>query len=236
MFAYKNTPQDMTTQVLSGFSFYRIGFAKVWWLSLVPAIFSSIISYFLTHDYTQSMLMLPIQVIGGLVPIAVSIYFIIAMYLRLQSLVADEVLSMADALALSKQKWLQLFLATLAYVVIISCGLLFVFIPGIYLMVALVLYLPIMLYEDKPIFDALKRSYRLTKDHWWRTLMVVFTPVSFLIVGNLVLSYIFSNQILAVRYAIDSILTFLLMPWVITTILVQYHDLSLRELLGNDQL
>jgi len=67
-------------------------------------------------------------------------------------------------------------------------GLLFCFLPGIYLMIVFALGIPIIVFEDKGIGETLEYSFKLIKSKWWETFGTLFV-VGFL-VG--ILGYVFN--------------------------------------------
>lgn len=54
--------------------------------------------------------------------------------------------------------------------IIVIIGTLFLFIPGIYLGIALSLAFSIKIFENTSIGDAIGRSFKLIKNYWWQTL------------------------------------------------------------------
>lgn len=58
--------------------------------------------------------------------------------------------------------------------ILIFIGLLFCFIPGIYLWVPLSLSIPLVVFGRKPAFDAIADSFALIKNNWWMTFLSLF--------------------------------------------------------------
>lgn len=80
-----------------------------------------------------------------------------------------------------KQYLLSMIGAGIAIAIVISIGILFLIIPGIYLMVVLTLVTPIMIIERKSFSDAFSRSFKLISEKWWSTFGLLF--VTTLIAG-----------------------------------------------------
>lgn len=80
-----------------------------------------------------------------------------------------------------KQFILPMIGAGIAITVIISLGILFLIIPGIYLMVVFSLIAPVMIIERKSFSDAFSRCFKLISDKWWSTFGLLF--VTTLIAG-----------------------------------------------------
>lgn len=67
--------------------------------------------------------------------------------------------------------------------IMVFVGMLFCFVPGIYLMVPLTLSLPILIFQNTGVFDAINDSFKLIKDHWWETFGILI--VIYIITGLL---------------------------------------------------
>ncbi|WP_298777525.1 hypothetical protein [uncultured Polaribacter sp.] len=59
--------------------------------------------------------------------------------------------------------------------IIIFFGILFCFIPGIYLAVVLSLSICLLIFQDKGVFDAINDSFSFIKNHWWETFGILLT-------------------------------------------------------------
>ncbi|MBU3012637.1 hypothetical protein KO506_14585 [Polaribacter vadi] len=53
--------------------------------------------------------------------------------------------------------------------IIVGFGLLFCFVPGIYLGVVLSLSICLLIFQNKGVFDAINDSFGFIKEHWWET-------------------------------------------------------------------
>ncbi len=73
-----------------------------------------------------------------------------------------------------KQYLLPMIGAGIVIAIVISVGILFLIIPGIYLMVVLSLIAPIMIIERKSFSDAFSRSFKLISEKWWSTFGLIF--------------------------------------------------------------
>lgn len=57
--------------------------------------------------------------------------------------------------------------------IIVSIGMLFCFLPGIYLAVVLSLSICILIFQNVGVFDAINDAFTLIKDHWWETFGII---------------------------------------------------------------
>jgi hypothetical protein len=137
--------------------------------------------------------------------------------------------------------WPMLGASILAYLAIFSGFMIFV-LPGIFLCVALYVYLPLVIVEKKGPLCGFVVSVRLTWGNWWRTLVVlIFFAITYAIVYGLValLSFILGGYVLVdllnFHEAIVGSLTrllaaFLLLPWSVSIALTLLNDFRLREI------
>ena len=75
--------------------------------------------------------------------------------------------------------------------IIIFIGMLFCFLPGIYFWVVLSLSIPILIFQNQGVFDAISDAFNLIKEHWWETFGILL--VVNIIIG--IVNYIFELPI-----------------------------------------
>lgn len=78
-----------------------------------------------------------------------------------------------DIWGLISKHFLRLLVAAIIIGLVVMVGLVFCFIPGIYLGVALSIVLCIMVFEDKDFSSAFGRSIKLINKNWWMTFAVL---------------------------------------------------------------
>ena len=68
--------------------------------------------------------------------------------------------------------------------IIVLIGFFLLIIPGFYLAVATSLVLPVLVFEEGGVFNALERSFFLIKDKWWSTfgLLIIMVILSYIII------------------------------------------------------
>lgn len=124
---------------------------------------------------------------------------------------------------------------------ILSTGLPFVLqmLFNIYVLFLLIFYLPLILTENKHIFEALAKSARLVWGNWWKTFFTLATPwfcylLTLLIVKKLfgidLHVYFMPVTLPSLSTTLVHIIIFALyIPWTASTILVKLHDLEIRK-------
>jgi len=112
--------------------------------------------------------------------------------------------------------------------------------PGIFLVILLVFYLPFMVIENKKVFESFKFSAKIVWGNWWRTFLIflISAVVSILVfivlelVFNIPLTAIFKFDASRLNYMAQIIMVLFLviiLPWNIAVMLSQFHDLKLRH-------
>lgn len=79
-----------------------------------------------------------------------------------------------DVGELMKQKIVKIFLAGLLVYLMVIIGFIFLYIPGIYLAVAMSFFSIVIVYEDASIGESISRSFKIIKNHWWETFGLIF--------------------------------------------------------------
>jgi len=160
------------------------------------------------------------------------------LFYRINALLKEQVLSNFQAFMLAVGKLLPLFVAAILYTLFNVLGMMIIF-PAIYFGIALILFMPCILFDRANGFTALTASYKLVAGEWWRTSAAITFPVlvslflGLLSIGGLesLLVIFGENKIEVVPYLqfTYTLVTGLLSPLYVTTLLLHYHDLKLRK-------
>jgi membrane-anchored glycerophosphoryl diester phosphodiesterase (GDPDase) len=62
--------------------------------------------------------------------------------------------------------------------IVVGVGVLLLVIPGLYLLVALWMAMPLLILEGSGPIDAMKSSLRLVRGNWWRTLAMLLVMIA----------------------------------------------------------
>jgi hypothetical protein len=129
--------------------------------------------------------------------------------------------------------------------VLLTIAFILIVIPGIFLLVAWALAVPVLMFEGIGGLGALRRSYELTKGHWWDTFGALFVAVICIIALSIVVGLLLGGiadsgsvdviiVVSAISRVIGAILTY---PIVAAVTAVIYVELSgRRERIGDDDL
>ena len=148
--------------------------------------------------------------------------------------------SFGDSLAYALRRFIPLMVAYIVIVIITIPGFILLLIPGIWLTIKLCMAFPAVIFERAGPFRSIGRSWKLTKNNWWRvfgTLVVVFLiamVVNFALAAVLGIVAAGSDSISEVAYAvlntIITLLTYMLTyPLWAAVMTVIYYDLRVRN-------
>jgi len=147
--------------------------------------------------------------------------------------------SMSEALGVMRGRLVWALLASLAWWVVLTVGLVLLLVPGIYFLGALCLWPACLFVGGAGPLQALQQSRELIRGHWWRTstiltvafiLVIVLSSVAGALVGGIV--PVFRRDIVDLQVALQlvtvivSVFTLPVMPAVLIAI---YRDLKLRR-------
>ena len=101
-------------------------------------------------------------------------FAVIFNYMKLYQNKYPEPISVTEVLNASWKDLLPLFFLSVIAMILIMVGFIAFIIPGIYLMVAMSLSIPILFFERLGIFESIGRSFKLIKGKWWSTFGLLF--------------------------------------------------------------
>lgn len=137
-------------------------------------------------------------------------------------------LDMSTVLLMVKKKFLRLVVVNLGMVFIMVIGFALFIVPGIILAIFLLFAIPSVLLNNSTIVDAFKHSFQLVWKHWWQTLgtMVPVFLLSMLVSGA---GAFFGHGDPWISFIFRVLLLMLVIPFAVTTILVQYNNLKIQQ-------
>ena len=112
-------------------------------------------------------------------------------------------------------------------------------IPGLIIGAFFFVYIPVIIFENKSVFSALKRSSILARGNFWLTLWMCFFTLILMIFPDLVGAVVRGQEAVSnVSFGMDEVvvifLSATLMPFVAALVLTQYH--ALKAIYRNNRL
>jgi hypothetical protein len=166
-----------------------------------------------------------------------------ALYLKQRAVGVDEPLDIGDALKIALKRLGPLVGASILFVLAVVVGLILLLVPGLILMVSLMMYMALLLFEDKGAVDSLTGSHKLVWGNWWRSSTILTVALILVIVIFVALGVVavvvapFAGMAMEdiVMVGLVSELIFnaafnlLLMPFFTAVMIALYWDLKLRK-------
>ena len=169
----------------------------------------------------------------------VSLWSAATLYVALDAVYVGAPLSRGQAASAGARLMPAMFGLGIVTALILFLGFIALVIPGIYLLGRLLLANPVLAVERKGVFNALSRSYALTRGSWWRgftvlsmAFIIVFVLAGVVvgILGVVVALTLRGDPALAgvVNTVLQSLAKFFTSAFIPAATIVLYHDLKAR--------
>ncbi|MBU6337985.1 MAG: glycerophosphoryl diester phosphodiesterase membrane domain-containing protein [Acidobacteria bacterium] len=147
---------------------WKKSFATIWVIALILIVPVAILGYFAT----KSMI---INIIYAIAALVVSLYLQGVLSRIVQDVREDGKVdwSVGELLKSINPKLLPLLGLSIVVGILVTIGLIFFIIPGVILALMWLVAVPVMIIEDKGVFDSMSRSGELTKSNRWRLLGLI---------------------------------------------------------------
>ncbi|HEY0940215.1 MAG TPA: hypothetical protein VGE08_08975 [Steroidobacter sp.] len=249
-------PQGIGGVLDTAFQLYKASFAFVWPISLLLAIVgmpptlywmfsgaqlpetggvSVSIGAGLGFDPGD-----PLGSIIGLISGILTMWTMSALYLKQRAVGVDESLSIGDALKRALQRLPALVGASILFVLAVVIGLVLLLLPGLILMVSLMMYMALLLFENKGAVESLTGSHKLVWGNWWRStailtvalILVIVIFIALGVVAAIVAPFaglIMEDIVMVGELVFNAVFNVLLMPFFTAVMIALYWDLKLRK-------
>jgi len=246
MYALPASPLPVGGVIDNGFKLFRVAFAKTWFLALLQGVVGSIGGFMQAFATRSNSGVVPgfgelagfvlISLAAGLV--SVGIYA--AMIVRMNSIATgSETGSVGDALATGFRKLPRMAVAGICYFLAIAAGLVLLVIPGLYVAVALSLFMAFIAIDDSPLLASLQRSYQYVKGHFWRVsavltvsfiiFIVIFAGLAAVVMVPVAIITSDIALVLILQQVIGIAVNIVAIPIMLAIYLVLFYDLKLRK-------
>lgn len=236
MFAYSKRPQKISEVFRDGLQIYRLSFSKAALLAFIASI-PSALHYALTMSAMPSLeqpgqipapiishIFLLKNIILSIMAMIIWGFFMAAMINRMNAMITGEDNNINRSLQVAMSKFPRIAVALIIYFVIGMLGSVVFILPGIFLFVLLIFYLPLIVIDNESIFGSISRSAQLVWGNWWRTFIVILVPAIVMAIPN----FFVTQFNLVTRVFIEMVWLTLFLPWMNAVILAQLNNLKLR--------
>lgn len=151
--------------------------------------------------------------------------------------------SIGDAVGLALRRLPGSVLAAIVFVVGVTIGFFFVFIPGFYLWGKLEFWLASVFADDVGAVEGLGRSWEATTGNWWRSVTIVSVALIIIVVLEVLATVVTGSAagimvgvyhsgleaVIVATQVVSTILSVFVLPMIPAMMLSTYYDLKLRR-------
>jgi hypothetical protein len=198
---------------------WKKSFATIWVIALILYVPVAILGYFADKSWI-------INVIYAIASIVAALYIQGALSRIVQDVREDGKVdwTVGELLKSINPKLLPLLGLSIVVGVLVFIGLIFFIIPGVILALIWFVAVPVMIIEDKGVFESMSRSGELTKSNRWRLFgLMVVVYLGILVVFLLAAALTVALPILGIIAFI--VLAVIIYPWVGVVVPTAYYQL-----------
>jgi len=250
-----NQPQGIGGVLDTAFLLYKSTLGRVWPISLLLAIVSLVPGLYALFSGVPSLdlqnpeladpfaMYSPTFIVLSLLSGVASMWVSGAMFLKQRAFGVDEEIDTGTAFQLSLSRLPAVVGATILYVIALMVGFVLLIVPFFILMVSLIMYMTLALFDGRGPIDAIVGSHKLVWGNWWRTcavitVMGILVVVIFIALGFVIgLATPFAGFVLEdlvmivmiVQLAMNAAFYVVLGPFTSAVMIALYWDLKLRK-------
>jgi hypothetical protein len=185
----------------------------------------------------------PASIVIGLLSGLLTMWVMSALYLKQHALGTDVEMSVGDALKAALGRLATLIGATILFTLAVIVGLILLIVPGLILMITLMMYMALLLFENKGAVESLTGSHKLVWGNWWRTSAIFTVALILVMVIFMALALVAGVAAPFIGLGVDDIalvgllgellfnavFNIFLMPFFSAVVIALYWDLKLRK-------
>lgn len=248
MFTFPDQPSSVAKIIALSWQFYRKTFSKMWfvfalyWLTSLFWLMGSAFGLMpidIAHKspsprHTAALLIF--FSVGAFVTLLALGLKWLALH-RIFELSRSPAINFGESVRIIKEKFFTLLVNQFLVALIVILLLIPFILPGIIAMVWLMFCVLLILFSGHTVTSSIRASFDLVWGKWWRTFFVLLLPLAISYVISLGIPYwekhsLFASGHLPLRtleFLLGLFDAFVILPWLWSTIVVQFHDLQLRQ-------
>jgi hypothetical protein len=192
VYSYPVSTQSVGGVLDRGYLLFKESFSQCWVMALLQSVAAAGANVYQTlHGLPDAgdplaLFRHPAFWVIGFVGGLLSVALYTAVMHRILDVATDRSGSLADALGAGFRNLPRVFAASILFVIAMVIGFVLLVVPGLYLSVALILFMPAIVVDGNGITQSLQTSRQLVKGSYWRTSAVVSVVALVLVVATLV--------------------------------------------------
>jgi len=228
MFVLATKPQTLGEVFKDTMKLCKHAFVRCMPLALLMSLLLQLLSAFSVHPGPHAKVFSWVNIFLMPVSMAITAFLFPALLHFARALIINEDAPLKTSLSLARSKFITTFFAMFLISVLTLIGLVFLIIPGLFLLIAWLFYMPAIVFDDATIFSSMRNSFRLVRGSWWQTFFLFSLAIS----AGLFLMSIFTGILISMsglalgifRFILSAFLSFLLS----ILLIVQFNNLKLR--------
>jgi hypothetical protein len=233
MFTFESHPIYIGKILSSGWDLYKSSLLAIciWSFILaliyvIPPIFGFIGIYHIhiadSHQASYSW----IGLLVFLILLMVSTYFQAMLLNNMYQRATLNKIDLKSSFQLVSKEIFPLYIAMLAYNIVVSIGIVLLLLPGIYAWVLLSMFFPILIFEGGSVLDSFKKSINMVWGSWWQTFFALLIPAFI----AYFLRNLFHYSPLSDYwfFGLNIFTITLIVPYFYAVVLVQYNNLKVK--------
>ena len=235
------TPQTFMNLYKNAFDLWGESYLRIIGLTLLAIIVGAAPHFFIPALNTYNVFAVAAYIKANLfwfiLYSAISIYFFATIFYRLSMIYHEKPGNIFTAFKTCLYRYPKIYLAMLTYVLLETAGFILLFFPGVYLMIILVFFIPILLTDNSSYLEGLKSCFRLVENHWWRTFAFLLIPMVFI---HLIIGFVedlskplwivstHNGNIWLSAHLLRLVLNSIFYPFILCLLIVYLNDLKLK--------
>lgn len=214
---------------LASLRLYSKTFSQVLPQTVVVGVITALLAWISTHINAKEMTTFNwISIFANLIALLLIIYLSSVVLYRIYMIGNGQKITLLASFDFVWGRFFKIACGMLLGLSIGILGLLALILPGVFLFILLIMVQPLIMFDDKGCFTALKDSCKLVWGNWWRSFVVFFPVMVLNCAVSFALQFI-SNHSNWWYGAIGSgLVAVFLYPLLFACLLIQFGDLKLR--------
>lgn len=231
MYRFKNEPQDLADLFVDGLNLFGHGMKQVWVWALIAAMLGYIAPMYVvqpTIDYFSNTLKFSVNwtIFIAIIMSSVPEAFCVAMITRrLFVMGAKHHESNLGSMKVVIHKFIFIYAGLVAVATATVIGWLLFYIPAFIFSVTFIFTMPLILLDDYGLFRALRQSWNLVWDNFWRT-VIMFSFPALIMAVNFTLP---TDRMPLLINILQGVVMWFTLPLMLSFILTLFYDAKIRH-------
>ena len=241
MFTLSDQPQSIFGIIANSLRLYKSVLIKILPFSLIYVVTFTLPNFLLFHLILVRKTDKFLDYFGiAVLCFFLSTWLVMVMYYRVYLVMIGSSEGYGLAIKTAFQKFVVCLITHIIFFIITLVGMMLFLIPGIFFAIYFGFYLLAIIIDQDDVVASFRRSASLVRNHWWRTFVITLVPFLAIAIISKALEQLIDVPLVFISHVptfekivhshiIMGVIMAILLPWFLTMLLCQYHDLKLRH-------